>query len=396
MGDTLFRYTAADARGKLHRGVLGALDPQDVRARLVAGQLTPIEVRAERRVARRVRLPVADLSFGMRILADLLDGGLPVMRSLETMDALVPASWKPVLPGVREAVRSGASLSVALEASGAGVPHAVLGLIRAGERGAGLSAAVRQAAVHLESEAASRGALVAALTYPAFLALACAAATALLVLVVLPRFAVLLTDLGRPLPTTTRVMLDWALFLERWAPLLIGSMAIGLLMLWGWTRRMHGRERWHSVLLRVPLLGTVRHAWASAHLCATAGALLHGGVNLLAALDSAAKACGDAAVQARAMHAAVDIGQGSRLSDALQRYDAVTRACVLLIRTAEETGRLAESLKRAAELERLRARTLTQRGMRLVEPSLVLFFGGVVAFIAASLLQAVYSTRPSP
>lgn len=394
---TRFRYTAADMHGRVRRGVLTAAHHQDARARLMAERLTPIAVNAERgRTSCRVRLSDVDLAFGLRVLADLLDGGLSLIRALDMMDALVPASWKPVLPAVRQSIRLGASLSAALEDSGARVPPGVLGLIRAGERGSGLGAAVRQAAVHLESTAETRGALVAALTYPAFLALACVATTALLVIVVLPRFAALLADIGRPLPVTTRIVLETAMFVSRWAPALLAIAATGLFLLLTWIRWPLGRQRWHAALLRVPVLGGVRHAWASAHLCATAGALLDGGVTLLAALDSGAKASGDAAVQARAVSAAAEIRQGSRPSDALQRNDTVTRACVLLIRTAEETGRMAQCMIRAAELERRRARTLTQRCMRLVEPSLVLLFGGGVAFIAASLLQAVYSTRPVP
>ncbi|MDQ3427915.1 MAG: hypothetical protein M3477_08820, partial [Gemmatimonadota bacterium] len=39
-----------------------------------------------------------------------------------------------------------------------------------------------------------------------------------------------------------------------------------------------------------------------------------------------------------------------------------------------------------------------ERGLRtlvgLLEPGLVVFFGGLVAFVAAALLQAVYSIRP--
>lgn len=394
---TQFRYTAADMHGRLRRGVLRAAHHQDARARLIAERLTPIAISAERgRRSPRLRVSDADLAFGLRVLADLLDGGLSLIRALDTMDALVHASWKPVLPIVRQSIRSGASLSAALEDSGASVPPAVLGLIRAGEHGAGLAGVVRQAAVHLETTAETRGALVAALTYPAFLALACVATTALLVMVVLPRFAVLLADIGRPLPATTRVVLDTAMFVSRWGPLLFGVAAAGLVVGAIWVRTPLGRQRWHAALLRFPVLGGVRHAWASAHVCATAGALLDGGVTLLAALDSGAKASGDAAVQARAVSAAAEIRQGSRPSDALQRNDTVTRACVLLIRTAEETGRMAQCMIRAAELERRRARTLTQRCMRLVEPSLVLLFGGGVAFIAASLLQAVYSTRPVP
>ena len=68
---------------------------------------------------------------------------------------------------------------------------------------------------------------------------------------------------------------------------------------------------------------------------------------------------------------------------------------VRLVRAGEESGRLAEMLARAAALESDRARRLLTSMVRLLEPALILVFGGIVAFVAAALLQAVYSVRPT-
>jgi type II secretory pathway component PulF len=52
-------------------------------------------------------------------------------------------------------------------------------------------------------------------------------------------------------------------------------------------------------------------------------------------------------------------------------------------------------LSRASTLETERARRLVTSAVRLLEPALILAFGGIVAFVAAALLQAVYSVRPT-
>jgi type II secretory pathway component PulF len=74
---------------------------------------------------------------------------------------------------------------------------------------------------------------------------------------------------------------------------------------------------------------------------------------------------------------------------------AATPTVVRLVRAGEESGRLAEMLNRAAVLETERARRLVTGAVRLLEPALILMFGGIVAFVAAALLQAVYSVRPT-
>jgi general secretion pathway protein F len=51
-------------------------------------------------------------------------------------------------------------------------------------------------------------------------------------------------------------------------------------------------------------------------------------------------------------------------------------------------------VRRAGDLAAVQAERSLAALVRLLEPLLVLLFGGLVAFVAAALLQAVYSLRP--
>jgi len=66
-----------------------------------------------------------------------------------------------------------------------------------------------------------------------------------------------------------------------------------------------------------------------------------------------------------------------------------------LVRAGDEAGRLPAMLAQAAQLERDRATDGVRRLVRLLEPTLILLFAGVVALVAAALMQAVYSVRPA-
>jgi general secretion pathway protein F len=67
---------------------------------------------------------------------------------------------------------------------------------------------------------------------------------------------------------------------------------------------------------------------------------------------------------------------------------------VRLVYAGEESGRLSGMLAHASKLESERATEAVKSAVRLLEPGLILAFGGIVAFVAAALLQAVYSVRP--
>lgn len=392
---TDFRYRAARPDGTTELGELQAPSRDNAVAALNARGLFPLEVTARPPMrARRGHLSASDLALGLRVLANLLDAGLPISRSLAAFEELAPPGWHTGLERIRNQVREGQTLAAALAHSSLDIPPLVIGIIQAGEAGSGLAAAVRSAAELTEHAAATRAAIRAALTYPGILACVGTASIVLLVGLVLPRFALILADLGQSLPPATRFVLASAAVARATALPTVLALA-ALMILWRrWTTTPAGRQRWHAQLLAVPGVGAVRHSAATSRACAAAAALLRSGVPLAGSLQHAAAASGDAAIASRVLAARAHVTMGSPIARALHEAQAFTSTATRLIRAGEETGRLAELLEHAARIERERAQELTRGAVRLMEPALILAFGALVALVSAALLQAVYSVRP--
>ena len=392
---TSWSYRAAHASGLLEQGTVRAESPEAAREQLFARGLFPLEVRAERGAeTHRPGLSAADLALGLRVLATLLESGLPLARALAALDDLVPASWRPALPELRAAVREGKSLAAALAAAPVAFPPLVVGLVQAGEGGSGLAAAVTRAAELTESAAETRRAVRAALAYPLVLAGAGTASVLLLVGFVLPRFAAILGDLGQSLPPTARLVLGAAEAVRAgWLPALVALIAGGIVGR-TWASTPAGRVRWHAFLLALPVVGEVRRAAAVGRFAAALEALLESGVPISAALGSAVRATGDAEIARRILDAREAVLGGAGLATALGAAGAATPTAVRLIRAGEESGRMVPMLAQVARIESTRAAERVRGAVRVLEPALILVFGGMVALVAAALLQAVYSVRP--
>lgn len=396
---TSYRYRAVRADGSLEVGVVDAGERETAATLLSARGLFPVALERAVHTAdtlglTRTVMRSTDLSLGLRALATLLEAGLPMSRTLSAFADLAPDAWQPALPSVRQAVREGHGLATALRGSGLGVPSLVLGLIEAGEAGSGLPSAVRRAAELTERQAALRSAVRSALAYPLMLAATGVLATVLLVGVVLPRFAVVVADLGQSLPPVTRFVLTAASWGRALAlPVLIAT--VGAWAAWRtWTGTQDGRERWHAMLLAVPVIGPARRSAAAARMCGAAASLLESGVPVAGALLHAARAAGDAAVARRILAARTDVLHGVRVAYAIGAHDAATPTVVKLVHAGEESGRLAAMLSHAARFESERAEAAVKNMVRLLEPLLLLAFGALVAVVAAAMLQAVYSVRP--
>ena len=389
---TAFRYEAARADGALVRGVIEADSRSAATALLSSRELFPVAVEPDRTGWSHQRRPSARAQATLfQSLASLVGAGIPLEQALRAAESVTTGRLREAMVHTKSRVREGASLGAALAAEGlfSGV---TIGLIRAGERGVGLGAALEQAAAQLEREAETLARIRGALAYPLLLATVGAVSVGVIVLFVVPKFVALLADLEQSLPLATRLLVATSELARRFGIPLLGLTAAGVI---GGLRLVRERRTaWHVWLLRLPLLGAIRHALATARTSRTLAALLGSGTPALAALAIAQEASGDGAVAERLARARDQVAEGVALSAALSATGALTATALQLAAIGERSGSLPSLLAKAAELEEREAERRLKTLVTFLEPALILAFAGLVAFVAAALLQAVYSLRP--
>ena len=211
---------------------------------------------------------------------------------------------------------------------------------------------------------------------------------------VVPRFARLLGSEGRALPASTRLLVAASAALAHAALPGLLVLVVAALLLARALRTRDGQLELHRRLLALPLIGPLRLRLATARACGALASLLEAGVSMLAALELGGQAAADGAVGERIALARTDVDRGEPLALALRRHGALSPAALRLVAFGERSGRLAVFLRHAARLEAAAAQRAIQRLVTLLEPLLILAFGAAVAFVAAALLQAVYSVRP--
>jgi type II secretory pathway component PulF len=392
----IYAYQGIERDGSVVSGTL--LAGSDAQARAAVQQRGLLALSVQHRGAarsRRERISSRDLAVGLRILADLLAAGMPISRVLAAFRDLAPAGWRLALPHLEQAVREGRSLARALGDAPIEIPPLVIGIAEAGEAGAGMSDAMRRAAELMETSEALRSAVRAALAYPIVLAMAGTASVGVLVGVVIPRFAAILADLGEALPPSTRFVMNASMVLRGAFLPAIGVCAAVLAAHTAWTSRPSGRVQWHTWLLRLPGIGGIRWSAATARVTSSLATLLDSGVPVRRAILLSARAAGDAAVAQRLLLAGDRIAAGQGMATAFAATGALTPLSLRLIRAGEESGRVSAMMAHSAKLEQEHADRTTRTAVRLLEPLLIMTFAAIVALVSASLLQAVYSVRPT-
>ena len=391
-----YRYRAARMDGSLLTGRIEAGTSAQAGALLVERGLHPIAVEPAvdrgpgRRAAGRRELAVV-----FRGIAALTAAGVPLEAAIGAAERLARGALRDCLERSRGRLRRGEGLAQSLDSGEGAVPPVVLGMLRAGDRAGRLDAALEQVASNLELEADLASRLRHALAYPAVLAVASSASVLIIGTVVVPKFAVLIADLGQEVPPATRTLLAvTGLVANHWLVLSLGALLL-LSVATAWVRRPEGRRRWCQLLLATPTVGPVLHGLATARVCRALSGSLQAGAPLLVAFDAAAEAGGDPAVGLRLFAARERVARGEGVARALELERAVTPGALQLIVVGESSGQLAAMLGRAGDLASQETERALGTLVALIEPLLVVALGGFVAFVAAALLQAIYSLRPA-
>lgn len=392
---TAYSYRAARRDGRIVRGVIESSQAAQVTSVLTARGLFPISVDLQGAGTRRYRpAPRRDLATVFRSIASLADAGVPLEKALVATQSVARGHTKRMLETAVKAIREGEGLAMGLERSEGLASDLIIGMIRAGEKGGGLSKALDQVASHLELEAELVARLKQALAYPILLTVVGCATVFIITTIIVPRFAELLDGVGQNLPPATQLLLATSSFVQgRWL-LLIAALASVAVAFNAWLQRPTGRLQWHRFLLSLPILGPIRFGLASARSCSALAAMLHSGMPLLPALEAIQSAAGDRAVATRLAKARELVSQGVGLTQSLEREKAITTTAIQFIAVGEASAQLSAMASRASIQAGQQAERDVRSLVTLLEPALIVIFGALVAFVAAALLQAVYGLRP--
>ena len=394
MASTTFSYRVIDAAGRRSRGLEEAASADAVTRALEARGLLVLDVQratateastsSHRGAARRDVLEVS------RALAALLRAGLPLSRALTTAAHIVPSRATGLLEDLRARTSRGESIASALEAHRAEFPAMYRGVIRAGERSGDLAGAFVAVASQMEAEDRLRSRLVSASIYPMLLALGGIITCAVLVLVVLPRFAELLAGAQATLPRSTAALLATAAALRAgWPALLVLAILVSAAVVLA-RRNARARHAVAAIALRLPIVGILRRYTLAARFARLTGVLSAGGAPLLSALDDVLGSIADPVARDEIARIRARVHDGATLHGAMTEGSVFAPVLGRLVAVGEESGQLEEFLTRAAELCEDRAERMLQRLVALIEPAMILLFGVLIAFIALSLLQALY------
>jgi general secretion pathway protein F len=394
-----FSYAAVDTAGRERRGRVTAPDREAARAQLMRRKLFPVRLDdahgaepvslLNRPIGLKRKLSAKQLTLFTRQIATLIQV-TPLEEALRTIVRQSEQEHvRRVLSRVHTGVVEGRRLSDAMALEASSFPPLYRAMVSAGESSGSLPEILERLADLQERQAVVRGKVIAAIAYPAALAVVAAVVVIALMIFVVPKVVEQFEDMGQQLPFLTRLVIGLSDFLANWWWALLGMVALGAFLLWRALQDEAFRLRFDTRLLRLPLIGRLLRDLHAARLARTLSTMIASKLPLIEGLALTARTVHNRALRQASEEIVDSIREGGSLSAALRRSAVFPPLLVYMAAGGESSGRLDLMLERAADYLEREFDSFTATALSLLEPGVIILMGGVVAVIVLSILLPI-------
>ena len=330
-------------------------------------------------------------------LGMILRSGMPIMEGLHMFDAQQHSrSATYIYRSLITDVESGQLLSTGLEKFSALFGEFTINVVRTGERSGTLHENLDYLAEELKKKQALKKKVVSALIYPAIIVVVTIGISLVLTVYIFPKITPIFQSIKSELPFSTRALIVLSNFLLHKGVWVLGGMSLFA----GGYMFLLRVPRFHllidSILLKLPLFGTLSRYYNIANFSRTLGLLLKSDMGIVESLAIVTKSSRNLAFRSVFVRVSDEVMKGQKISAQLSKYPRFfPHLFSQMVSAGEQTGNLSPSLIYLSDMYEEEINDLTKNLTTLVEPVLMVVMGIIVGFIAISIITPIYSVTQS-
>ena len=337
-------------------------------------------------------ISTAGLTIFTRQLATLVNAGLPIMRSLETLGRQEKNPvFKEVIDSLVESIRSGGNFSDGLLQHPKVFDRLYVNMIKAGEAGGVLGTVLERLARFMEKAERIKGKVKSAMMYPIIILCVAVGIVGALMVFVIPKFQEIFTGMlkGQSLPLLTQIVLSVSNFVKHNIFITIGIGVVVYFAFKAYHKTRQGTRVVDWIFLHTPALGPLFLKASISRFTRTLGTLLSSGVPILQALLITRDTSGNVHV-ADALNIVHDrVKEGDNVARPLDSTNVFPTMVTSMIEVGEETGALPEMLNRVADTYDEEVDNSVAALTSIIEPIMIVIMAVMVGTIVIALFLPI-------
>lgn len=394
-----FAYTAVDPNGKSVRGRIEAENEQLVLSKLHEQSFHILSINEQKsRTAHTAsttgsgkRVKLNAMVIFSRQFATMIDAGVAIVRCLDILEGQTrDPALKPVIGQCKKDVKGGLSLTDAFSKHPNVFSRLYVNMVKAAETGGILDKILDRLATFLEKEQEVRGKIKAAMIYPVLVLVFAVMMVISLFMFVLPKFKEIFDSMNVEMPIATRILFGISAVMQHyWYMLPIG--VAGFYFAYRWYRGTEsGAWQIDMVKLKFPVVGELVQKMAISRFSRTFATLIASGVPMMRSLEIVGETSGNRVIAHTIESARNAIREGQKISTPLAQSNMFPGMVTHMIDIGEETGRLSEMLNKVSDFYDQEVDNAVKALTSMIEPCLIVLMGGIVGFIAVSIMAPIF------
>ena len=382
----IFQYKGYAADGTEVRGSIDAPGLRDAISQVKAKKVLPTDVVESVRKKKKGIFRGRDETFlpnMTRQLSILISSGVPLMEALQSLSDEYQGYYREILIAIKEQLSGGASFCKALQEYSHIFSGYYIHMIQAGEASGALDIVLVKLADFLEHQSVVRSKIRSSMIYPILMAGVSLIVLSFLFTFVIPKLVRIFADTKSTLPLITIILIFISnAFVKYWWAI-IGILVVVVMSIRKYISK--NKEKVDRFVLKLP--GGIVQSLYYARFARSMEVLISGGLPVLAALKLSAAAIGNRALEANLHYAGEKVAEGQTIASSLKDFPSVF---VQLVATGEKTGKLAETLKKAASSYEEEFIRKVDRTVSIFEPVMIIFMALIVCFIVLAVLLPIF------
>ncbi len=394
----VYQYRARDQSGRMIEGTIQADSERAVVAQLRERSYMPTLLREQivaPSVGEQVRtmtgVPRQFLVVFTRQLATMVGSGLPLVTGLEVAARQTESlRLRDVLDAVRIGIEGGGTLSGEMAKYPAIFSPLYVNTVRAGEAAGSLDRVLNYLADYVERDMELIQRIKTAAAYPSVVMGLSIAVGLGAVFFVLPTITTLFDTLNVTLPLPTQILIAFSKGAQKYWYIGLAVFLAIVGTITAMRRTNGGRRVVDMVLLNIPVVGKLVQKIALARFTRVLAMIIRSGVPIVQGLEIIARASGNAIVAQAVESTAVNVREGQSISASLSQNTLFPPMLWNMVAVGEQTGALEESLDKIADFYDREVGNTVDRFASILEPVMIVTVGGIVGFVAVSILSPLW------
>lgn len=390
----LYSYRGLDRTGKEIKATITTEGLSQAKQKLKAMGVMLIDIKEQKADTQKKNsitfgkaVNTSDLALMTRQLATLIKARIQIV---EALSALVDQSENPklkaILSEVRQKVNEGSSLARALGDYPKVFNNVYVNMVEAGEASGTLDVVLLRLADFTEGQRKLKSKIKGAMTYPLIMVAVGAIMMGIIFVFVIPKITKIFITMKKELPMQTKICIWISAFLRDywWAVIIAGVSGFFLLRKYIATKK--GEARWHSLLLKLPIIGELITMINVGRFCSTLSTLLNSGVPILTSMKIVKNLIANVHMQHAVEMAKTNVAEGASMTGPLIKSGLFPAMVTHMITLGERSGEIEDMLQIVAENYEDQVEVKLNGLTSTLEPIMMVGMGIAVAFIVFSVV----------